>query len=76
MASDLPLELPCLAIGVEYAITEKVSQGDLEEVPLLIVVEVVLEEMLHVGGVGREDDPTAEAAVEGEGEVGGGCHDL
>ena len=67
MDGNLPLELPCLAIGVEYSITEKISQVHFEKVPLLVVVEVILEKMLHVGRVGRVDDPMAVAAVEGKG---------
>lgn len=67
MAGNLPLELPCLAVGVEYAVTKKIPYGRLGEVPFLVVGEVVLENVLHVGGVGRDDEPTAEATVEGEG---------
>jgi len=66
MAGDLSLELPCVAIGVEYPRAEEVGEGTNDDIALLVVGEAGLENVLHVGWVGSEDLEVAQWAVEGE----------
>lgn len=70
VAGDLSLELPALAVDVEYAIAEEVGEDGSGEAALLVNVEVGLEDVLDVGRVGRIDGAGAEGAVKDEG--GGG----
>ena len=66
VAGDLSLELPCVAIGVEYPRAEEVGEGANDGIALLVVGEAGFENVLYVGRVGSEDLDASQWAVEGE----------
>jgi len=51
MAGDLPLVSPLGAVDVEDAVAEEVLGEVVQRAPLAVVGEVVLEDVLHVGGL-------------------------
>lgn len=67
VARDLSLELPCISVGVEDAVAEKIFEGGVCEVTFGVDVEVGLEDVLDDGGVGGEDLAPAEGSAEDEG---------
>ena len=61
VAHQLPLRVPQLAVNVEDACTEQVAEDVGEGLPLGVVAEVALEDVLHVGRVrGHHGPPRAE----------------
>lgn len=55
VAGGFPLQLPEVAVGVEDALPQKVSEKANEAVAFRVVVEVGLQHVLHVQRVGGDD---------------------
>ena len=71
MAGELALGAPELAIDVENATAQKVTEDLGEGLALGEVVEISLEHVLHVFGVGGDDGAACTKAVHHDGAGGG-----
>lgn len=67
MAGNLSLKLPSFTVGTEDTVAEKITDGTFKRETFAVAREVGFENMLHYGGVCRENLAGTEGAVEDEG---------